>query len=195
MTSPTVKRGKQRPKTQRKKWLYILFLISRSLLSRRLSAWLLEVSLITASAVIPYSIGTYVQAHSEAETVSLNPILAGVEKTKEKILALSSSPALPQQVPPLTNFLWSVGLVTPILLTGCQLYLLAKTGQTSPKRWLGIKVVTAAGNPPGWGKNYCQRRNSSLWVIRGKCLYSLACARCSTQWRDSLFSLCSNSDC
>ncbi|MGK7935941.1 MAG: pentapeptide repeat-containing protein [Xenococcaceae cyanobacterium] len=173
MTSPTIKRGKQRPKTQRKKWLYILFLISRSLLSRRLSAWLLEVSLITASAVIPYSIGTYVQAHSEAETVSLNPILAGVEKTKEKIFALSSSPALPQQVPPLTNFLWSVGLVAPILLTGCQLYLLAKTGQTSPKRWLGIKVVTTAGNPPGWGK---------IMIREGIARYGLSGVSAYTLW-------------
>ena len=152
MTSPTVKRGKQRPKTQKNKWLYFLFLISRSLLSRRLGAWLLEVSLITASAAIPYTLGAYVKSHSETETVPLNPVLAKVEKTRVKILALSSSPEPSQKVPPLTNFLWSVGLVAPVLLTGCQLHLLAKTGQTSAKRWLGIKVVTPAGNSPGLGR-------------------------------------------
>ena len=152
MTSPTVKRGTPRPTPQKKKWIYILFLISRSLLSRRLSAWLLEVFLITASAAIPYGVGAYVKSHSKTETVPLNPVLARVEKTRVQMFALSSSAELTKQVPPLTNFLWSVGLVTPILLTGCQLYLLAKTGQTSPKRWLGIKVVTSTGTPPGWKK-------------------------------------------
>ena len=152
MTSPTVKRGKSRPKTQPQKWLYILFLISRSLLSRRLSAWVLEVALITGSAVIPYRIGAYLKAHTQGETVSLNPVLAKVEKTKLRMFTWSSSSELTQQVPPLTNFWWSVALVAPMLLTGCQLYLLAKTGQTSPKRWLGIKLVTSTGSPPGWGK-------------------------------------------
>lgn len=152
MTSPTIKRGKQKRANKPKKWLYILFLISRSLLSRRLGAWLLEVSLITASAYIPYSLGNYVKDHSETKTVSLNPVLAGVEKAKVQIFALPSTYELAKQVPPLTNFLWSISLVAPVLLTSCQLYLLAKTGQTSPKRWLGLKVVTLAGTPPGKNK-------------------------------------------
>ena len=172
MTSPTVKRGTPRPTPQKKKWLYILFLISRSLLARRLSAWLLEVSLVTASAVIPYSIGAYVKSHAEIETVPLNPVLAGAEKTKVQIFALSSSPELTKQVPPLTNFLWSVGLVAPVLLTGCQLYLLAKTGQTSAKRWLGIKVITSAGTPPGWGKTLV-REIVARYGLSGVSAYAL----------------------
>jgi uncharacterized protein YjbI with pentapeptide repeats len=35
------------------------------------------------------------------------------------------------------------------MLTSWQLYLLAKTGSTLPKRWFGVRVVTAAGRPPG----------------------------------------------
>lgn len=173
MTSPTFKRGKQRPKIQKKKWLYVLFLISRSLLSRRLGAWLLEVSLIGASAIVPYSLGAYVKSHSETKPVPLNPALVTVEKAREKILALSSSYFEPiKQVPPLTNFLWSVSLVAPILLTGCQLYLLAKTGQTSPKRWLGIKVVTGAGTSPGWGKTIV-REIIARYGLSGVSAYTL----------------------
>jgi len=40
------------------------------------------------------------------------------------------------------QFLWSVVLVAPILLTSWQWYLLAKTGSTLPKRWFGVRVVT-----------------------------------------------------
>ena len=152
MTSPTIKREKPRQAPQNKKWLYILFLISRSLLSRRLSAWLLEVFLVSASAFIPYSMGAYLKSHSTAQTVPLNPVLARAEKARVKIFALSTPTEKTQPVPPLTNLLWSIALVAPVLLTACQLHLLAKTGQTSPKRWLGIKVVTPAGTPPGWKK-------------------------------------------
>ena len=152
MTSPTIKREKNRQTLQKKKWLYFLFLISRSLLSRRLSAWLLEVCLVTASAVIPYSIGAYVKSNSTTEAVPLNPVLASAEKAKTTIFTGSNPTEEIEQVPPLTNLLWSIALVAPILLTGCQLYLLANTGQTSPKRWLRVKVVTAAGNSPGWEK-------------------------------------------
>lgn len=152
MTSPTFKRGKQKAVIRQKKWLYVLFLISRSLISRRLAAWLLELTLISGSAVVPYILGSYVKSHTQTAKVPLNPALVTVAKVKTKILSLSSSSEPIKQVPPLTNFLWSVSLVAPLLLSGCQLYLLAKTGQTSPKRWLGIKVVTETGNPPGWRK-------------------------------------------
>lgn len=152
MTSPTFKRGKQKAVIRQKKWLYVLFLISRSLISRRLAAWLLELTLISGSAVVPYILGAYVKSQSQTAKVPLNPALVTVAKARTKILRLSSSSEPIKQVPPLTNFLWSVSLVAPLLLSGCQLYLLAKTGQTSPKRWLGIKVVTETGKSPGWRK-------------------------------------------
>lgn len=37
----------------------------------------------------------------------------------------------------------------PAVVVSWQLYLLGKTGQTTPKRWLGVRVVTAYGEPPG----------------------------------------------
>ena len=43
-------------------------------------------------------------------------------------------------------------MAAPILLTGCQLYGLGRTGKTWPKRWLGLQVVTPEGIPPGFEK-------------------------------------------
>lgn len=120
---------------------------SLSLSWRRCGAWVVEVSLIVTSSVVPFSIGLYAQSYDSREP--LNPLL---ETTKDAIAQTLALPARKnQQVTPTTNFFWTVALATPLVLGSWQLYRLGKTGQTLPKRWFGVKVVTILGTPPGLG--------------------------------------------
>lgn len=126
------------------------------LVTRRFAAWTIEVSLIAISGLVPFSIGTYVKSNLAGELVPLNPVLA---VTQEAIAITLARPAeqsdvfskgeVLRRVPPLTNMLWSVALIAPIGVTFWQLYLMAKTGSTLPKRWFGVRVVTASGTVPG----------------------------------------------
>ena len=118
-----------------------------SMVTRRFAAWAVEVSLVVASALVPFSIGMYVQSQPTKEQVPLNPVLAVTEAAIARIL--TPIDASYRKVAPLTNLFWLVALVTPLVLTSWQLYLLAKTGSTLPKRWFNVRVVTANGKPPG----------------------------------------------
>jgi uncharacterized protein YjbI with pentapeptide repeats/uncharacterized RDD family membrane protein YckC len=113
-----------------------------------LAAWGLEVSLLSLSVLIPYTVGSYIETHSQEKRVPLNPVLEKVEQT------FSESVALPRrqgkhQVPPLTNMFWWIALASPVVVTTWQLYILGKTGRTLPKRWLGLRVITGEGKNPG----------------------------------------------
>jgi uncharacterized protein YjbI with pentapeptide repeats/uncharacterized RDD family membrane protein YckC len=143
MANPSVGRGGDRNYKQVK-------LKPLPLVTRRFAAWAIEISIIASSAIVPYSVGMYAKTHL-AEQVPLNPVLVATEKVIASTFALPASKEV-KEVPPLTNLLWSAALVTPLLLGGWQIYLLAKTGSTLPKRWLGIRVVTTAGKPPGLAK-------------------------------------------
>ncbi|MEB3180187.1 MAG: pentapeptide repeat-containing protein, partial [Nostocaceae cyanobacterium] len=117
------------------------------IVTRRCAAWLVEVTLVAASGLVPYSIGVYANTH-QLERVPINPVLVATEETFARTLSLPIADNN-RQVAPLANLFWSAGLVAPLLLSGWQFYLLATTGSTLPKRWFGVKVVTAAGKPPG----------------------------------------------
>ncbi|OKH26682.1 transporter [Hydrococcus rivularis NIES-593] len=145
MASPPIKRGKDRAKG---KPIYLLLLQAIPLLPRRLAAWTLEVYLVAASAVIPYSLGVYIESHSSADRVPLNPVLANAEKAIAQTLGLPRRQSQPE-VAPLTNLLWWVALTSPVVLTSWQLYILGKTGQTLPKRWFGVRAIADSGKPPG----------------------------------------------
>lgn len=115
---------------------------------RRCGAWVVEVSLIVVSGVVPFSIGLYTNDRSNREAVPLNPALAIAQN------AIARSLAIPvyqknRQVAPATNFWWMVALAAPLLVTGWQIYLLGTKGQTLPKRWFGVEVVTASGDSIG----------------------------------------------
>jgi uncharacterized protein YjbI with pentapeptide repeats/uncharacterized RDD family membrane protein YckC len=140
MANPSVRRGGDRNYKQAK-------IQPLPLVTRRFAAWAIEISIIATGAIVPYSVGVYAKNHF-VEQVPLNPVLAVTEKVVASTFALPPSKDV-SEVPPLTNLLWSVALATPILLSSWQIYLLAKTGSTLPKRWLGIRVVTTAGKPPG----------------------------------------------
>ena len=148
------------------------------LVTRRFAAWAIEISIIASSAIVPYSLGMYAKTHL-SEQVPLNPVLV----VTEKVIATTLVPTSKEHhsVPPLTNFLWSAALATPLLLGGWQIYLLAKTGSTLPKRWLGIRVVTTAGKPPGLAK-IILREGVATWGIPLSIAYAIW--RCSGLFPD-----------
>jgi uncharacterized protein YjbI with pentapeptide repeats/uncharacterized RDD family membrane protein YckC len=118
-------------------------------LSRRLAAWVVEVSFLGVSAAVPYVAGVYLN-QTAPETVPLHPALVNLQNKISTSLNLPRSIANSPPVAPATNILWWLSIATPLLVGGSQIYLLATTGQTLPKRWLGIKVVASGGQPPQW---------------------------------------------
>lgn len=144
MASPTAPGGINQPdpswQTQSKQM---------PLLVRRCGALAVEISLIAASALVPFSIGALV--NKESQTVPLNPSVAAASENVARILGIPVRDRNPR-VAPLTNLFWSGALLAPAALAAWQLFLLARTGQTLPKRWFGVKVVTASGTPPGWAR-------------------------------------------
>lgn len=145
MASPSIKTGQYRGSG---KSVAYLPLDRIPLLPRRLAAWTLEVSLIAASILVPYGIGAYTDSRWEDKRVPLNGVLTEVEEAIAQTLALPRRQTQ-HQVAPSTNLLWWVALASPLALTGWQIYLLGKTGQTSPKRWLGIRAIATSGRYPG----------------------------------------------
>ena len=143
MATPSVRRSINRDRSSVKERFQPLPLVTR-----RFAAWAVEVSLVISSAGVPFGIGMYAQSQPAGEQVPLNPVLAVVEKAIARTLALPVGVSN-RNVAPLTNLFWSAALVAPFVLTSWQLYLLAKTGSTLPKRWYGVRVLTAAGKPPG----------------------------------------------
>ncbi|MBW4640982.1 MAG: pentapeptide repeat-containing protein [Gloeocapsa sp. UFS-A4-WI-NPMV-4B04] len=117
------------------------------MVTRRFAAWAVEVGLIVTSGLIPFGIGMYAKVNLTTEQVPLNPVLVVTEDAIAKTFALPIDNN--RNVAPLTNLFWYAALGMPLALSSWQLYLLAKTGSTLPKRWFGVRVVTAAGSPPG----------------------------------------------
>ena len=143
MTSPTI----ERPQEQSDQTTKIKFKLSTPLILRRCAAWGIEISLVSASALIPYGLGAYANNYTVGNRVPLSPVLATTEEVITKVLALPNQPT--SRVPPLTNLLWWGALVNPLAYGGYQIYLLGKTGQTAPKKWLGVRVINSQGNHPG----------------------------------------------
>ena len=115
---------------------------------RRFAAWVLEVSLIATTAAVPFKIGEYARINFTENQVPLNPVLATTEEAIAKVFAIPISESN-RNVSPLTNLFWSAALATPLLVGGWQLFLLATTGQTTPKRWFGVRVIAATAEHPG----------------------------------------------
>ncbi|MEG3974966.1 pentapeptide repeat-containing protein [Microcoleus sp. herbarium8] len=131
------------------------------LLVRRCGAWAVEISLIAASALVPFSIGALV--NKDAQTVPLNSSVAATSETVARILGVPVRDRNPR-VAPLTNLFWSGALLAPLVLAAWELFLLARTGQTLPKRWFAVKVVTAFGTPPGW-RRVLIRESLGRWGV------------------------------
>jgi uncharacterized protein YjbI with pentapeptide repeats/uncharacterized RDD family membrane protein YckC len=123
---------------------------SVSLATRRFAAWAAEITLIVTSGLVPFGLGVYANSRSELNRVPLNPVLVVTERAIARPLALPVNYGVYNVAWP-TNILWTVALLAPVTLTTWQLFLLAKTGSTLPKRKFGVRVVDEQGKPPGLG--------------------------------------------
>jgi uncharacterized protein YjbI with pentapeptide repeats/uncharacterized RDD family membrane protein YckC len=121
---------------------------TNSLVTRRFAAWTAEIALLLASGLVPFGLGVYANSRSDINRVPLNPVIVVTERAIARPLALPASYGIRNVAWP-TNFLWTVALFAPTVLSWWQLYLLAKTGSTLPKRWFGVRVVNEEGTPPG----------------------------------------------
>ncbi|MCC5657995.1 pentapeptide repeat-containing protein [Nostoc sp. XA010] len=145
MTTPIVKRSNQSGQSKQPERANSLLLASR-----RFAAWAAEITLVVTSGLIPFSIGVYADSRSDFNRVPLNPVLVVTERAIARPLALPVSYGIRNVAWP-TNILWTIALLAPVTLSWWQLYLLAKTGSTIPKRWLKVRVVNEQGRPPGLG--------------------------------------------
>ncbi|MTJ08303.1 pentapeptide repeat-containing protein [Anabaena sp. UHCC 0204] len=142
-----------------------------SLVTRRFVAWTVEITIFVASGLVPYSLGVYVNSRSDINRVPLNPVLVVTEKAIARPLALPVSYGIRNVAWP-TNILWILALLLPTTLSSGQLYLLAKTGSTIPKRWFGVKVVNEEGTAPGLGA-VVVREGLGRWTIPVSAAYLL----------------------
>lgn len=145
MTTPIVRRSNQSSQSKKPERASSLLLASR-----RFAAWAAEITLVVTSGLIPFGIGVYANSRSDLNRVPLNPVLVVTERAIARPLALPVSYGIRNVAWP-TNILWTIALLTPVTLSWWQLYLLAKTGSTIPKRWLKVRVVNEQGKPPGLG--------------------------------------------
>ncbi|MBW4634640.1 MAG: pentapeptide repeat-containing protein [Iphinoe sp. HA4291-MV1] len=145
MATPIVRRSNQSSQAKKPEKSNPL-----SFATRRTAAWAAEITLVVASGLVLFGMGAYANSRSDLNRVPLNPILVQTERAIARPLALPVSYGTRNVAWP-TNFLWTIALLTPLTLSGWQLYLLAKTGSTLAKHRFGIKVVNAEGKPPGFG--------------------------------------------
>lgn len=141
------------------------------LATRRFVAWTVEITLFIASGLVPYALGVYVNSRSEIRRVPLNPVLVVTEKAIARPLALPVSYGIRNVAWP-TNILWTLALLIPTSFGAWQLYLLAKTGSTIPKRWFSVRVVNAAGTAPGLG-TVLVREGLGRWTVPVSAAYLL----------------------
>ncbi|MBD2604184.1 pentapeptide repeat-containing protein [Scytonema hofmannii FACHB-248] len=145
--------------------------------TKRIAAWVAEITLVVTSGLIPFGMGVYANSRSDLDRVPLNPVLVVTERAIAQPLALPISYGT-RNVAWATNFLWTVALLAPLTVSGWQLYLLAKTGSTIPKRWFGVRVVNEKGAPPGFGA-VLVREGIGRWTVPMSIAYLV--------WRYSLF--------
>lgn len=119
------------------------------ILGRRWLAWGLEVAILAASVGVPMALGNAVQYRATESDPAPAPVLRVLQRQGARWLGISPR-SLPQQVPPLAQLLWTGALGLPLILAGVYLHGLSQRGQAGPKRWLGLQVVTLAGQAPGW---------------------------------------------
>ncbi|MEH2114044.1 pentapeptide repeat-containing protein [Nostoc sp.] len=146
MTSPIVRRTSNQPGQSKKSERANSLLLA----SRRFAAWAAEITLVVTSGLIPFGLGVYANSRSDLNRVPLNPVLVVTERAIARPLALPVSYGIRNVAWP-TNILWTIALLAPVTLSWWQLYLLAKTGSTIPKRWLKVRVINEQGKPPGLG--------------------------------------------
>ncbi|MBD2203756.1 pentapeptide repeat-containing protein [Calothrix sp. FACHB-1219] len=172
MTTPVVRSGNDRSNRSKNPEKSH----SLSLVTRRFAAWAAEITLVAASGLIPFGLGVYANSKSDLNRVPLNPLLVVTERAIARPLALPVSYGIRNVAWP-TNILWSLAIFAPVTLSTWQLYLLARTGSTIPKRRLGVRVVNEQGKAPGFGA-VILREGVGRWTVPLSVAYLL--------WRYSL---------
>jgi len=115
---------------------------------RRGGAFVVELSLIAGSAIVPYAFGVYAQDREIGQPVPLSPLLSAT--SDGLAIAFGGSSRQPNRnVSPLTNLFWTGAIVFPLIVGAWQLYRLGSTGLTDPKRWFGVRIVCETGQPCG----------------------------------------------
>lgn len=142
-----------------------------SLTARRFAAWTVEITLFIASGLVPYALGAYINSRSDIQRVPLNPILVVTEKAIARPLALPVNYGIRNVAWP-TNILWTLAVLLPTTFSWWQLYLLAQTGSTIPKRWFGVRVVNAEGSAPGLSA-IVVREGLGRWTVPVSAAYLL----------------------
>lgn len=172
MATPTVRRTRSRSSQGVEQNNIGVF----PLKTRRFLAWTAEITIVVVSSLIPFGIGAYTNAKSDMNRVPLNPLVTIARREVARPLALPVSLGV-TNVAWATNILWTLGLITPLAISGWQLYLLAKTGSTTPKRWFAVKVINQNGGVPGF-QAVLVRESIGRWCLPVSVAYLL--------WRNSL---------
>lgn len=131
---------------------------------RRLVAWSLELGLVAMGAILPWGAGQYaletasvalppiVEETAEGTTapdrqgaaatlVALNPLVGTAQNIWARVAQIPPH-QLHRTVPHSTNILWTVALIAPVVVAGGQLFQISRTGQTWPRQWLGIQIIS-----------------------------------------------------
>jgi len=111
-----------------------------SIFVRRGGAACAEVLLVVLSGAVPYVIGDWVNRRTP-EKVPLHPVLVQIQRLSARLLGLPKPETEPLAAAQ-ANWLWLGMIALPVAVSGWHLLLLIKTGQTTPKRWFGLVVVT-----------------------------------------------------
>ena len=136
---------------------------------RRLVAWSLEIGLVAMGAILPWGAGQYAlktapislppiveetaedtaneytsDVNRKGTTDALVPPNPLVGKAQNIWARFAQIPPhqLHRTVPHSTNILWTVALIAPVVIAGGQLFQLSRTGQTWPRQWLGIRIIS-----------------------------------------------------
>lgn len=139
---------------------------------RRLGAWCAEAGLVMLSGLVPLGLG-WAATQTSMATVPLNPLLSATQQRVANTLQIPKH-RLKSAVPPVTNLLWTVGLLAPLGVGYWQGKRLVCTGQTPPKAWLKLKIVDAQGCPPHW--RVMLVRESLRWGLPLALTYGVAAA-------------------
>jgi len=139
--------------------------------ARRLAAWAAEITLVVTSGLVPFGLGVYANSRNDFNRVPLHPVLVVTQRAIARPLALPLNYGIPNVAAP-TNFLWIMALLSPMTLSWWQLYLLAKTGSTIPKRKFGVCVVNEVGKPAGLA-TVVAREGVGRWTVPVSIAYIL----------------------
>lgn len=138
------------------------------LLPRRCVAWALEVIIPLALAGLPWQLAQSARLDQGGEP--LGGFLGAIAQGLIWWWGWDLTPA--QLFPPAVAWLGWMGLLLSLGYVGHQWFQLRGSGQTLPKQWLRLKVVSRTGRSLTWGDLW-QREFLGKWLIPGVIAYGV----------------------